>query len=211
MAAARATRLMLCGSAPRSARPRRAVLCAGQRAMATPARALTRCRHTRRHTCSGELNERCRSTRRLDPLDQQPHPGDGPRELERAGQQLPGEVAHQCHHSVLADLDRGRDQLRWIDTAGWLGELLGLGAMDMHHEPTTSVRCERELALPYAPPEVAREAPVLYQGPKGAPQSDPPGYDPPGGSAIRTQLVSEPVDDLPVASEDQRKVTLIRQ
>ena len=56
---------------------------------------------------------------------------------------------------MLADINRDRDQLRRIDTTSRLGELLGLGAMDMHHEPTTSVRCEGELALPYAPPEVA--------------------------------------------------------
>jgi hypothetical protein len=66
---------------------------------------------------------------------------------------------------VLADIDRDRHQLGRVDTTGHLGEQLGLGAMDMHHEPTTSVRCEGELAPPYPPPEVAEEAPLLYQRP----------------------------------------------
>ena len=37
----------------------------------------------------------------------------------------------------------------------------------MHHEPTTSVRCEGDLAPPYAPPEVAQEAPRSISEPEG--------------------------------------------
>ena len=92
--------------------------------------------------------DRSAAGRYLYPLDQQPHAGHGHRELKRAGQQLPGEVAHQRHRGALADINRNRDQLRRVDTTGRLSELLGLSAMDMHHEPTTSVRCEGELALP---------------------------------------------------------------
>jgi hypothetical protein len=83
--------------------------------------------------------DRSTAGRQLHPLDQKPHPGHGHRELERAGQQLPGEVAHQRHRGVLADIDRDRHQLGRVDATGRLGQLLGLGAMDMHHEPTTSV------------------------------------------------------------------------
>jgi hypothetical protein len=71
---------------------------------------------------------------------------------------------------MLADIDRDRHQLGRVDATDRLGELLGLGAMDMHHEPTTSVRCEENWHFPYAPPEVAREAPLLYQPPAAARQ-----------------------------------------
>jgi hypothetical protein len=98
----------------------------------------------------------------LDSLDQQPHPSHGHRELERTGQQLPGEVAHQRHRGMLADIDRDRDQLRRVDATGRLGQLLGLGAMDMHHEPTTSVRCEGELALPLCTSGGGPRSPPFY-------------------------------------------------
>ena len=98
----------------------------------------------------------------LDPVDQQPHPGQGHRELKRAGQQLATEVAHQRHRRVLADIDRDRHQLGRVDATGRLGELLGLGAMDMHHEPTTSVRCEGELALPLCTSGGGPRSPRFY-------------------------------------------------
>jgi hypothetical protein len=76
------------------------------------------------------------------------------------------QLSHDRRQSSLASAVPGpqqvadRHQLRRVDATGRLGELLRLGAMDMHREPTTSVRCEGNLALPpNAPPEVAREAP----------------------------------------------------
>jgi hypothetical protein len=105
----------------------------------------------------------------LDPLDQQPHPGHGHRKCERAGQQLTGEVADQRHGGTLADIDWDRHQLRRVEATDRLGELLGLGAMDMHHEPTTSARCEGELALPLCTSGGGPRSPASISAVEGGP------------------------------------------
>jgi hypothetical protein len=85
---------------------------------------------------------------RLDPAHQLSNPSPADRELEPARQHLPGEVAHQRHRLVLANIHRHGHQPLGRHPTSLGHQSLHLGAMDMHHEHTTSRRCEGEPTLP---------------------------------------------------------------
>jgi hypothetical protein len=78
----------------------------------------------------------------VDPIHQLGHPSLGHSELERPYQQLPGNVAGKRHRGVLADIDRDSHQLLRRQPTGLLDQPLHPHAVDVHHEHTTSSRCE---------------------------------------------------------------------